>query len=197
MNTLNAPVGRPIRGRCRRAGLSRLGRSAAICIATAVALTATADHARAQSATAYVQAALLDNAAATFTLGIHFTETLGTETVLPAPGGSATSSGSTYLTTFMVAAGASIARERGDDNGFTVAAHGGVMRRTAWFVEEVGVVGYANLNPLGAGPALRGKIATAIDVTAGGLWMTDEAEGFRWFVSGGLSLALLGDLFSR
>jgi hypothetical protein len=94
----------------------------------------------------------------------------------------------------MVAAGASIARERGDDNGFTVAAHGGVMRRTASFVEEVGVVGYANLNPLGAGPALRGKIAAAIDVTAGGLWMTDEAEGFRWFVGGGLSLALLGDL---
>lgn len=173
----------------------RRGRSRSVfLLLTAGALGLGPAAVAAQTPTIHVQGAVLDNVATTVTLGLQFTTPLG-EAGLPSPGQQTTEDVRSWLFAAGASGGISLAHKQGYDDGFTATGHIGLMYRTGALVEQVGIVAYGNTEPLGAGPALRAKIAI-VDLHAGGMWMKDGL-GFRWFCGGGLSLQFLLDVFTR
>jgi len=150
--------------------------------------------AEAQSPTVHIQGALLGEVAGTVTLGLQLNRSIG-DPGLPKPGQIIEDDSRPWLLTLGAAAGVSVARKHGRDDGFTATGHAGLMRRTGKTVDQIGVVAYLNTKPFGAGPAVRAKVAI-LDVQAGGLWLEDGL-GFRWFVGGGISLQFLLDVFKR
>ncbi len=149
---------------------------------------------QAQSGTLSLQAARLDGAATTTTLGVGWVVPLG-EPALPAPGEASEEAVSDWLVTFGLGAGASWAGARGGKDAFTVTGHGGLARRTGTLVEQVGLEAWGNLEPLAVGPAVRARVAV-VDLRAGGLWMEDDL-GLRWFAGLDVSLQFLLDVFAR
>jgi len=168
-----------------------------LCVAAAVLLGLSAvvpGPARAQTGTLALQAARLDGAATTTTLGVGWTVPLG-EPSLPGPGEVSEEEVSDWLLTLGAGAGMSWAAARAEGNAFTVNGHADLMWRTGSLVERVGAGVYGNLDPLAVGPAVRARLAV-IDVQAGGLWM-EHALGVRWFAGVDVSLQFLLDVFSR
>lgn len=145
----------------------------------------------AQTGTLHIQAARIHDAAATYTLGVRYTSPKSPP-ALPDPGETVRQAVSEWLFTGMVGGG--VSRGLGDitENEATAVGYLGVMYRTGVIVDQVGIIAYGNLNPGGAGPALRLKMAV-VDLMIGGLWMEKDL-GFRFFLGGGLSWAFIGDL---
>lgn len=163
-----------------------------------LALVAPLSGAAAQ--TLHLQGARLDDVATTITFNLDVRRPLGgggdgDGGDFPAPGEVVEKKVSPWIGTAMVGLGASIAGDRGDKDTVTVVGQLGVLARTGWFVDRVGVVAFGNLEPLSGGPAVRAQVL-AIGVQAGGLWH-DDSLGFRWFAALDLSLAFLGDLLGR
>jgi len=173
--------------------LRRLPIVAALAVLPALAAMAPVP-AGAQTGTLTLQAARLDGAATTTTLGVGWTVPLG-EPALPGPGEVSEEAVSDWLLSLGAGAGASWAGARGDGDAFTVNGHADVLWRTGSLVERVGAGVYGNLDPLALGPEVRARLAV-IDVRAGGLWM-EHALGLRWFAGLDLSLQFLLDVFAR
>lgn len=163
------------------------------CILT-LALTAAPIWASAQTPTVHLQAAHIGGTATTTTVGLQWTRSLG-DVALPQPGQQVDQESRSWLLVGGLAGGYSWTTQRGPNSGLNAAAHAGLMYRTGALVDQVGVVGYLNARPFGAGPALRAKIAV-LDVQAGGLWV-EGRRGLHWFIGGGVSLQFLCDLFCR
>lgn len=147
--------------------------------------------AMAQTGTVHLQAALLDDAAAAYTLGIRYTAPR-TAPALPRPGETSEEEVEEWLFTAMVGAGLSRGKGGNPENGGTVVGQVGMAYRTGALVEQVGLVAYANTNPWLIGPAVTARVAI-VEVAAGGGWR-DGGSGLAWFVAGALSWELIRDL---
>ena len=151
--------------------------------------------ASAQTGTLQVQAALIDDAATTYTLGIRYTAPR-TEPALPRPGETSEEAVNEWLITAM--AGGGVSRGRGDntENVATLVGQLGMLYRIGSTIEQVGVVAYGNLNPGLVGPALTVRVAI-VELLAGGVWMEGGASGLVWFLGAGVSWEFVRDVFER
>jgi hypothetical protein len=184
-----------------RAGLRRAVCPTRLLLAVTVLSSWALPSSCALAQTLHLQGARLDDVATTITLDLGVSRPLGggggedEDRGLPAPGQVMVKHVSPWIGTARLGVGASLAGRRGDEDAVTVVGHLGVLARTDFFIDRVGLVVFGNLEPLAAGPAVRAQIL-AVGLQAGGLWH-DDSLGFRWFASADLSLAFLGDIFGR
>jgi hypothetical protein len=146
----------------------------------------------AQTGTVHVQASLVSDAAATYTLGVRYT-TPRSEPEVPGRGQTSVEAVNEWLFTATLGGGLSRGRGTFTKNQGTVNGQLGMMYRTGKTVDQVGLVVHGNLNPGYLGPALRVKIAI-VDLLVGGMWVENDV-GFRAFFGGGVSWAFLCDVF--
>lgn len=80
-------------------------------------------------------------------------------------------------------------------SGPNVGAQLGVVRRTPWKLEQIGLHAVFSLRPLAYGPSVSTRILV-VDVQTGVVWVRDYRGG-RWFAGFAIPAALIGDLFKR
>ena len=141
------------------------------------------------------EVARLDNVATTFMVTGSIRAPLGTQSLVPERGETIEAEGSDWIFLLQGGVGASLAAEHGSDDGLTVAAELGLLRRLPLSVpDHAGCSLLMMAEPLAAGPALRLEVFRALAVEGGGLWH-DDGLGFRWFAATEVSVAFLRDAF--
>jgi hypothetical protein len=143
----------------------------------------------------YLQATQLDGIATAVTVDLEFRTVLGgsDEDYLPGIGETEEWTASPLILTFMLGGGVSLADQESDDDGVTGVGHLGLLYRTDWRVDRVGLVVFGSAHPLAGGPALHVEMLRAFWLDAGALWF-DEDRGVRWFAALAVSTDFLGDL---
>ena len=145
--------------------------------------------------TVRVQSAHLWSETTSFSLGLKYDKPLGTDQdQLPGRGEHDVEAVRAWLFTGMVGVGVAIPNSGIDSTDLTVVGYAGFMRRTDWWVEQIGLATYVNLEPRAIGPALLGRVSGA-EIIVGGLWV--EGGDFVLALGLDLPLELIKDLFVR